>query len=237
MNTIIIRFAYRECAFYVVPILIAMFAYFFLTTLPLRFFDMTLCVLSVALGFSLAKKPFADDGGVRAFMFSRSFHPKRLFLVRWAFGAGVITAVTLLFAAFMAFGIREAVQKSLFENGWYPMVRYLEMHVLWNVWLGGMLSFQTTIFFVVRNRFLAKPKLGFFSLWIRRTMNLLLALLGIAVVFAILYLGTINVVMRLPYNWPMYPFLLIIFGIPAAVQTLLTPWFGVYCYNQMEIES
>ena len=237
MTRTIINLLWRECAFFVVPILVAIFACVLFTVSPFRFFDSLLCLLSVALGFFLAKRPFADDGGTRAFLFSRSYSPKRLFLVRWGFGVAVIVGVTLLLAAIFALGVREAVQKSLFQNGWYPMVRFQEMQVLWTVLFGGLLSFQTTIFFVVRNRFLARPKLGFFTLWTRRVLNLVLVLFGIVVSLVLLYLGAMDMMMRLPYFWPMYPYLLFVFGVPTMVQTALMPWFGVYCYNNMEIES
>ena len=237
MNRTILRLAYRECVFFVVPILVAMFLVVFFTIAPLRFFDSLLCALSVALGFFLAKKPFADDGGTRAFMFSRSFSPQRLFLIRWALGVSVILAVTLVIAAILALGIREAFQKAVFHNGWYPMVRPVEMQVLWTILLGGLFSFQTTIFFVVRNRFLQPPKLGFFALWMRRAANLILVLFGIGVALVLLYLGTASVMMRGEYPWLIYPYLLLIFGVPTLIQTALTPWFGVYCYRNMEIES
>ncbi|MCL2305657.1 MAG: hypothetical protein FWC43_09965 [Planctomycetaceae bacterium] len=237
MAKIIIQLAWRECAFFVVPILAAMLIVVLLTLAPFRFFDTFLAILSVTLGFVLAKKPFADDGGTRAFVFSRSYSPKRLFLVRWAFGVGVIVGVTLLLVAIFALGIREAVQKSLFQNGWYPMVRYHEMHVLWTVLLGGLLSFQTTIFFVIRNRFLPQPKLGFFALWMRRILNLILVLFAIGVALFLLYLGSADLMVHPPYFWAFYPFLLVIFGVPALLQTALMPWFGVYCYRNMEVES
>ena len=237
MNKIIIQLAYRECAFFVVPILIAMFIVVFGTISPFRFFDALLGVLSVTLGYVLAKKPFADDGGTRAFLFSRSFCPKRLFLVRWAFGVSIIIGVTLAIAAILGLGVRETFQKSLFHNGWFPMVRYMEMQVLWTILLGGLFSFQTTIFFVVRNRFLQQPQLGFFALWTRRVLNLILFLFAIAVALMLLYAGAATVMLRLPYNWESYPYFLFIFGIPTLIQTALTPWFGVYCYNNMEIES
>ena len=237
MNKIIIQLAYRECAFFVVPILIAMFIVVFGTISPFRFFDALLGVLSVTLGYVLAKKPFADDGGTRAFLFSRSFCPKRLFLVRWAFGVSIIIGVTLAIAAILGLGVRETFQKSLFHNGWFPMVRYMEMQVLWTILLGGLFSFQTTIFFVVRNRFLQQPQLGFFALWTRRVLNLILFLFAIAVALILLYVGAVTVMLRLSYNWASYPYFLFIFGIPTLIQTALTPWFGVYCYNNMEIES
>ena len=237
MNRIILQLAWRECAFFVVPILVAILIVVLFSMSPFRFFDSLLCLLSVTLGFVLAKKPFADDGGTRAFLFSRSFSPKRLFLVRWAFGVGVIAGVTLLLAAVFGFAVREAFQKSLFQNGWYPMVRYHEMHVLWTVLFGGLLSFQTTIFFVVRNRFLPKPKLGFFALWTRRAMNLILILFTIGVSLFLLCAGAADVLMRLPYFWPVYPYLLFIFGISTLILTAVTPWFGVYCYRNIEVES
>jgi len=237
MNSIIIRLAYRECAFFVIPILVAIFLVVFFTIAPFRFFDSLLCVLSVALGYVLAKKPFADDGGTRAFMFSRSFSPQRLFLVRWAFGVSIIIGVTLAIALIFALGIREAFQKSLFQNGWFPMVRYMEMQALWTVLFGGLLSFQTTIFFVVRNRFLQQPKLGFFTLWTRRSLNLVLFLFGIVVALILLCAGAITVFTRVELYWAFYPYLLLIFGVPTLLQTVLMPWFGVYCYNNMEIES
>jgi hypothetical protein len=44
-------------------------------------------------------------------------------------------------------------------------------------------------------------------------------------------------VIRFEYYWPTYPYLLFVFGISTLIQTALTPWFGVYCYRNMEIES
>ncbi|MCL2742510.1 MAG: hypothetical protein FWE67_01515, partial [Planctomycetaceae bacterium] len=130
MNRVIIRLAFRESGMYIVPIIIVLFAYILLKLDPLRFFDTPIAVLAAMLGFFLAWRSFADYGNVRSFLFSRAFTPTRFFIVRWLFGVGVILAAGLIIASFLIYGIRQGVQQLLFANGWFPMVRFEELHVL-----------------------------------------------------------------------------------------------------------
>ncbi len=237
MNRVICQLMFRECGFFVIPILLVQLLYVLFVQDPLRYFDTVLCVLNVGLGFFLAKRPFADDGGVRAFMFSRAFNPSRLFLVRWLFGLSILAAITLTLGLLMGLGIRQSLQQGLFQNGWYPMVRFQEVQVLWTVGIAGLLSYHTTLFFVIRNRFLLKPKLGKVALWTRRLLNLIVAGYGIAAFFFLLFWGGFDLILQPPYYWFFFPYLLLVFGVPAAIQAVLIPWFGLYCYNRQEVES
>ncbi len=237
MNSVIIRFAYRECAFFVAAILLLQFVFVLFYREPLRYFDSALCLLNLGLGFCLGKRIFSDDGGVRAFLFSRSFNPTRLFLVRWMFGFGVILTTLVVHALLISLGARQAVQQSVFQSGWYPMVRYSELEVLWTVAITALFTYHTTIFFVIRNRMSTKPKLGKTARWTQGVMNLILIVYAIGIVMTAIILAGADLFLHPGFETIVFPALLFIFGLPTLAQLLLTPWFGVYCYNRMEVES
>ena len=99
MNRVIYQLAFRESGFFVVPVIVILMGYCLFQQMPLRHFDSVVLLLSVALGFGLGKFVFSDKPGVRSFLFSRAYSPKRFFLVRWSFGLLVIGVTALVIAA------------------------------------------------------------------------------------------------------------------------------------------
>jgi len=237
MNQVIIRLAFRESGMYIVPIIIVLFTYVLLKLDPLRYFDTPIALLAALLGFFLAWRSFADYGNVRAFLFSRAFTPTRFFMVRWLFGVGVILAVGLLIAILLAFGVRQGVQQLLFANGWFPMVRFEELHVLMGYGFTALFVYHTAMYFMLTNRYRAPRRYRGIRWWLRGLGTLLLILLGIIIGLSFLYLGLVMTFTQPTYSLEIVPFLYLIFGLPVLVQLALAPWFGIYCYRNLEIES
>jgi hypothetical protein len=222
---------------YIVPIILVLFAYVLLKLDPLRYFDPPIAVLAALLGFFLAWRSFADYGNVRAFLFSRAFTPTRFFMVRWLFGLGIILATGLVLSLFLALGIRQGVQQLLFDNGWFPMIRFEELHVLMCYSLTALFVYHSTMYFMLTNRFRGPRRYRGIRFWIRGLATLLLILLAIGVGLFLLYMGVIDLFIEMGHLLYMVPFLYLIFGVPVLLQLLLAPWFGIYCYNNQEIES
>ena len=237
MNHVICRLAFRESGMYIVPIIIVLFGYVLLKLDPLRFFDTPIALLAALLGFFLAWRSFADYGFVRAFLFSRAFTPTRFFMVRWLFGIGTITVVGIVIAFLLANGIRQGVQQLLFTNGWFPMIRFEELHVLMCYFLTALFVYHSTMYFMLTNRFRSPKRFRGIRFWLRGLGTLLLILLGIGIVLMLLYLGAMDTFVDLGYMLTFVPYLYLIFGVPVLLQLALAPWFGIYCYRNQEIES
>ncbi|MDR3196739.1 MAG: hypothetical protein LBU34_02620 [Planctomycetaceae bacterium] len=237
MNLIILKLAFRESGMYIVPVILILTGYVLLGQDPLPSMDNIVTLLAVLLGIFLSWRSFADYGNVRAFLFSRSYSPERFFLVRWLFGLGTITATGLVLAAIIGFGIRQSVQQGLFANGWFPMIRFEELRVLMCYGFGSLLAYHTTLYFMLTNRFRSPVRRYGFSLWLWRLVTLLLILYGVAVLGMVV---TIIIQEEFPYEMvpiSATPYLFLIFGVPALLQILIAPWFGIYCYKNQEIES
>lgn len=238
MNRVICQLAFRESAFFTIPVIVILLGYCLFQPTPLGSFDSAVLLLSVALGFGLGKFVFSDKQGVRSFLFSRAYSPKRFFLVRWLFGLSLIFATALLIAAVIVLGIRQSLQTGLFRNGWFPMVRFYELNVLWTFVLASLLSYHSTLFWVVRNGFLNKQKYSGPRLWLRRLSTFLVAVILLCVAGAAIFAIGADMLMRLNYvTYHVVPFLAVVFVPSAILQTILTPWYGVYCYRNQEIES
>ena len=238
MNRIICHLAFRESAFFVIPVIVILLGYCLFQQTPLRHFDSAVLVFGLALGFGLGKFVFSDKPGVRSFLFSRAYSPKRFFLVRWLFGLGVIALTALAIVAMIALGLRQGLQTTLFHNGWFPMIRWFELNVLWTLITVSLIAYHTTLFWVVRNGFLVKRKHSKPRLWLRRGTTFLVAM---CLLFAggLLALG-IGADLFLRANFVTYmisPFLAGVLVPTAILQTCLAPWFGVFCYRRQEIES
>ncbi|MDR0609582.1 MAG: hypothetical protein LBG58_05685 [Planctomycetaceae bacterium] len=236
MNTIIVKLAFRESGMYIVPVILMLIGYVLFRQDPLQYFNLVITLLGSLLGFFLSWRSFADYGHVRAFLFSRSYSPTRFFLVRWLFGLGVITVTGLVLAAVLALGVRQSVQQGLFANGWFPMIRFEELRVLMCYSFASLLTYHTTLYFMLANRFRPPVRLHGYSLWARRLVTVFLILYGVAVI-AILTMFFMS--WNSNYGIPLFivPYLYLIFGIPALLQLIIAPWFGIYCYNNQEIES
>jgi hypothetical protein len=237
MTQVIIRLALRESGIYIMPTIIVLFAYVLLTLDPLRYFDTLVTILAALLGFFLAWRTFADYGNVRAFLFSRAFTPTRFFMVRWLFGVATILAVGLIIAFLLIFGVRQAVQQVLFANGWFPMIRFDELHVLICYTLTALFVYHSTMYFMLTNRFRAPRRYRGFRWCIRGIATLLLILIGIIVILSLVYLVLMSIFMEIGYPLVVVPYLYLIFGVPVLCQLALAPWFGIYCYRNQEIES
>ena len=238
MNRVIYQLAFRESAFFIIPVIVILLGYCLFQQTPLRHFDSVVLLLGFALGFGLGKFVFSDKPGVRSFLFSRAYSPKRFFLVRWSFGLGVIATTALVIAAMIAFGLRQGVQTTLFRNGWFPMIRLIELNVLWTFTTVSLLAYHTTLFWVVRSGFLVKRKDSKPRRWLRRASAFLVVLSLLAVTGLLgTAIGT-DLFLRGNYVTHIIAPYLAVFLIPTAVlQTCLAPCFGVYCYRRQEIES
>ena len=222
---------------YIVPIIIVLFAYVLLKQDPLRFFDTPIAVLAAMLGFFLAWRTFADYGFVRAFLFSRAFTPTRFFMVRWLFGVGIILAVGIIIASLLAYGIRQGVQQVLFANGWFPMMRFEELHVLMCYSFTALFVYHSTMYFMLTNRFRGPRRYRGIRWWLRGLGTLLLILIGIALALTLGGFGLGDLFSNIGYSLEIVPFLYLIFGVPVLAQLALAPAFGIYCYRNQEIES
>jgi hypothetical protein len=236
MNKLICSWSFRESAVWVIPVILIALVYILAKPTPFRFFDGLETALGVALGFLLGFRIFWDGGGVRPFLFSRAFSPTRFFLVRWSFGLGVLLATWGIIAVLFAAGIRELVQTAAFQNGWFPMIRYLELRSLLSAVPISICVYQTTVFFVVWYRFLGNRRYQGFEKIRRFVMTILAALCLIQALFFIGALFFATAIVSLPVT-PECPDLFLIFGIPALFQTLIMPFCGQYCYCTQEIES
>jgi len=237
MNQVITRLAFRESGMYIVPIVIVLFAYVLLKLDPLRFFDTPIAVLAALLGFFLAWRSFADYGNVRAFLFSRAFTPTRFFMVRWLFGVGTILVVGIAIALLLAYGIRQGVQQLLFANGWFPWVRFEELHVLMCYSFTALFVYHSTMYFMLTNRYRAPRRYRGIRWWLRGLGTLLLILIGIGLVLTVGGFALGDLFAEVNYALEVVPFLYLIFGIPVLAQLALAPAFGIYCYRNLEIES
>jgi hypothetical protein len=235
MNSIILRLAFRESGMYIVPVILILMGYILFRQDPLIYFDIAVTLLAATLGFLLSWRSFADYGNVRAFLFSRSYSPARFFLVRWLFGLGTITAAGIVVAAIILLGIRQWVQQFCFANGWYPMVRFEELRVLMCYGFASLLTYHTTLYFMLTNRFRPPVRRYGLSLWLRRLVTVFLILYGVIIIVCL----TIGLAQLREAGLFLFivPHLYVIFGIPALLQIIIAPWFGIYCYNNQEIES
>jgi hypothetical protein len=238
MNQVICRLAFRESGMYIMPIMIVLFAYTLLKLDPLRFFDTPIAIMAAMLGFFLAWRTFADYGFVRAFLFSRAFTPKQFFMTRWLFGLTVIGATGLIIALFLALGIRQGVQQIVSANGWYPMVRFEELHVLGCYFLTALFVYHSTMYFMLTNRFRAPRRYRGIQWWIRGLGTLILVLIASGAGMTLLFWGAMDLFGETGgYSFVAEPFLYVFFGVPVLVQIALAPAFGIDCYRNQEIES
>ena len=222
---------------YIIPPIVVLFAYVLLKLDPLRYFDTLITILAAMLGFFLAWRSFADYGGVRSFLFSRAFTPTRFFMVRWLFGVGTITAVGLVIVAFLLFGVRQAIQQALFGNGWFPVMRFEELHVLMCYFFTALFVYHSTMYFMLTNRYRTLRRFRGIRFWLRGLGTLLLILIGIVVVLFLIFLSFMGLFYEIGYPLSLVPFIYLIFGVPVLIQLALAPWFGIYCYRNQEIES
>ncbi len=245
MNRVICLLSLRESAIWIFPLLCFLFAWVLLSTAPLRYYDPALTLFGVILGGLLAFRIFRDSPGVRPFLFSRAFSPSRLFTVRWLFGMGVLASVWLVVAILIGLGIRQSVQTSLFVNGWYPMIRFMELQCLFGFITASLLFYQGTAFFLTlyyfegRRRFKGWTRVGRILLTVFSSLYVILGAVGLGAVLITtgFYDNFDNTLHPLTLSYGTVPTLVVVFAVPALVQTLLVPFAGRYCYKNQEIES
>ncbi|MGL6227120.1 MAG: hypothetical protein ACRC10_10925 [Thermoguttaceae bacterium] len=235
MNSFIIKLAIRESAIWISPFLVLTLLFTLLCPTPLIPFTPFYILLGISTGLLLALRTFGDFGGVRPYLFSRPFSPKRLFLIRFAFGNAVLFGFTLLLALILLLGIRQITQQLLFQSGWYPMIRTFEVRSLLSFLISALLAYQTTLFFIIRAWYIGRIR--------RKTLPWLghiVLIFGISIL-SLFYVGLI-----------LYGFFLLTFfeSIPGPVwdtyrvvipciilQLLILPKFGCYCYSKQDVES
>lgn len=245
MNRAICKLSFRESAIWIAPVVILLGIWILLAPSPFRYFDAATSLLGLALGFLLGFRIFWDGGGVRPFLFSCAFSPTRLFTVRWLFGMAIIIACWLMVALLIASGIRQTTQVALFSNGWYPMVRWMELQVLFCFIISTLLAYQGTVLLVVWHRFQGRQRFKGFArasrivLTILFTLSLVPVVVGIGafLVMNVFYSAFSTSVQEMPMPYSALPWAMLNLGVPALVQTLIVPFAGRFCYRNMEIES
>ena len=236
MNRVIIQWSLRESAAWTIPVCLAIFGYVLFVPFPLRMVDVFLTVGAVLLGGLPAFRIFWDGGGVRPFLFSRSFSPGRLFCVRWLTGMTFVLGTWIIVSIMIGSGLRQGIQMKLFENGWFPMIRFMELKSLVLPIFVSLIVYQTTVFFVVRHRFWGLPRLKGVRFWLRQIVSVLLSICLSFVLFGVVMLVWISAFD--PHSGGLtIRDLSFLFGIPALAQTVFMPIAGRICYRNMEIES
>ena len=239
MNRVILQLSFRESAVWSIPVILAIFGYTLFGAAPLRYYDSAFALLGAALGGLLGFRVFWDGGGVRPFLFSRTFSPTRLFTVRWLYGMAVLVGTWLIVAIIIGCGLRQAVQVGCFHSGWYPMIRLMELESLMTLASISLLFYQTTVFFVIRHRFLGRRRYKGFSLRLRYFVTIILSIY-ILIYGGILLFGVASDVLSTNdtrFNREAIIAFLLVFALPAVLQTLLVPLCGRFCYMNQEIES
>lgn len=245
MNRVICRLSLRESALWITPVLILLVAWTLLAPSPFRYFDAATTLLGLVLGFLLGFRLFWDGGGVRPFLFSCAFSPVRLFTVRWLFGMAILAGTWLLVGLLIGLGVRQTTQVALFENGWYPMIRWMELQVLFCLVLSTLLAYQGTVLLVVwyryqgRRRFKGLARIGRIMLTILFTLALVPVVIGAGafLVVSAFYGAFSSSLQNMPMPYSALPWILLDLGVPALLQTVLVPLAGCFCYRNMEIES
>ena len=210
--------------------------YTLLKTDPLGSSDLVAALLGAALGCVLAVCLFGDPPGVAAFVFSRPFSRRRLFLYRWLIGLGFQAITILALVALLAGGLRQWIHVSLYHHRlWYPMVRWYELSVVWPIGLASLFAYQATLLVMARNRLLrsSRPKYAGLMRALRTIVDrALIAAFAIAVLagalWAIRIVGSSSGVSP-PVAPLIVPYL--------ALVTVMTTLGGLYCYRQLEVEA
>ena len=204
---------------------------------PMGCDDMAPFAFAVAVGMLLAGCIFRDAPGTAAFVFSLPMSRTRLFWYRWSLGVGMIALAAVACEAVLATGLREAAQSRLIGSVWYPMVRWLELGVLWPVASGALLGYQVMAFVGLRWRHRAPGG-------VRKGRALLVAMIvALAVVFVLGFLmwsgpnpgsgGSGG--LETPARWGFITSPAFIAWL--AVLTVMTTVGCLSCYRRLEIEA
>lgn len=209
--------------------------YTLLKTDPLGTSDLVAALLGAVLGCVLAFRLFRDPSGVDAFVFSRPFSRRRLFLYRWLIGLAFQAITTLLLVVLLAGGLRQWIHVSLYHHSlWYPMVRWYELSVLWPVVGTSLFAYQATLLVMARNRLLrsSQAKRGGLMRKLGRVVDgALIAAFAFAVLLGALWANRLGSTGAAPLlTAPLVlPYL--------ALMTVMTTLGGLHCYRQLEVEA
>jgi hypothetical protein len=148
-----------------------------------------------------------------------------------------MTMTGIVLALLMVCGIRQGVQQGLFTNGWFPTVRFNECQSLISYSFAALLAYHTTLYFMLANRFCPAKRHRGIVLVLRQVVTVFLSFYAFLVVMAIMQVLMTEI--RAITGNPIYyiPYGYLIFGVPALLQIIITPYFGIYCYKNQEIES
>lgn len=177
MITALLKVELRKVWAVYTPLLILVLVYMVLAPGPLKRRDTYIALLAVGQGCLLAWLIFRDPGSTAEFLFSRPLLRKRLFLTRWGLGMGLqlltILAVTFVLSA----GLRSGFQERI-GSPYYPMVRWLELDVLWSLALLSLVAYQLQVFLQIRESVVSNQ----ISPWLSRVMQLLaIAMVTVAI--------------------------------------------------------
>jgi amino acid transporter len=117
------------------------------------------------------------------------------------------------------------------------MIRFEELHVLMCYALAALFVYHSAMYFMLTNRFRAPKRFRGFRFWLRGLGTLLLIIVGVGIVISLLMFGSWDLFGEPGYLLFIVPFIYLVVGVPVLIQIALAPWFGIYCYNNQEIES
>jgi hypothetical protein len=216
------------------PVLLLLCGYTLLVTCPLGI-DPPAMILGAIQGWALAFRLFVDPPRTAPFVFSRPFSRTRLFFYRWLIGLLLQGLTLLLMFAIIATGLRQATQVYCFRSNWYPMVRDLEVAVLWPVGLASLLVYQATCFVLSRrqlrgSRTMSKLRLAGNSAFA--------ALVGIVAVFFSIGYVTARIqgapldfgdFLRVAITWPALAY--------VALLVIVSTLASLYCVRNIEVNA
>ena len=229
------RLAIHRTGLWYLVVVIALVGYTLLKPDPLGSSDLVAGMTGAALGGVLAWCLFGDPPGVAAFVFSRPFSRRRLFLYRWLIGLGFQAITILLLLAVLAGGLRQWIHVSLYHHSlWYPMVRWYELSVLWPVALASLFAYQAMLFIMVRSRLLRSPRPKYAGSM--RALRTIVHVMLIAAFAIVVLLGGLWAVRLAPTGVSLLPAAPLVLPYVAVV-TVMTTLGGLSCYRQLEVEA
>lgn len=246
------KLAARRATPWYLAVLIVMVGYALFRHVPLGRDDLVPALLGAIQGWVLAFRLFRDPPGVSAFVFSRPFSRRRLFLYRWLIGLGYQAVTLLLLLLLLAAGLREWVQVEMARSAWYPMARWYELSGLWPVGLVSLAVYQATCFVIVRNRLVRDSPSRFGSKWhlvffathdravrFRSRVGKLVALVSTALIVVIAVLGLAHLAVVAHQSGSVRLSVTVARGllVYASVLVVMTTLGGLCCYRRLEVEA
>jgi hypothetical protein len=222
----------RRTLAWFLPAFFLLVGYVLFATCPLGP-DLLPAAFGALMGWALAYRLFLDPPGVSPFIFSRPFSRTRLFFYRWLIGLLLQAFAIAVIFLVLAIGLRQVIQVEMFQSTYYPMIRPIELSVLWPIAIASLLVYQVTCFVLLRSRLYGRRH----GSKVRRLGNA--AFLAIAGLLTLLFLIT-SIRMQgegigmLPSLSPLWTGVLFGYGALLVATTTLAGW---CCSRHFEVES